>query len=158
MKGTLRKAGFEKNAFDGESALWDVGGVLQQTHVARHECGSGESDDLPEGKIPGHHCENRADRKVADKGLLRACFHDFVGHEPFNIFGVVTAGAGALDGFGDGGFISLAHLERHQMPKFVFVALEDFGGSEHALRALGEGRIPLRFESSHCLLHFLFDL
>ena len=53
---------FAKNTFQCQRAAAHVGGVFQQPHVARHQCGCGEAHYLPEREIPGHHGQHRPER------------------------------------------------------------------------------------------------
>ena len=67
LKDICGEAGAAHDVLDGERALRHVGGVLEQAHVARHERGREEAEDLPEGKIPRHHGEHGADGLIADE-------------------------------------------------------------------------------------------
>ncbi len=60
MEGAAREAGAADEGLDGEGALGDVGGVLEESDVAGHEGGSEEAEDLPEGEVPGHDGEDDA--------------------------------------------------------------------------------------------------
>src|SRR5205085_9571084 len=51
LKNAFGKTGAEKNVFEGERALRDVRGVLEQGDVTGHQGRSGETNDLPEGKV-----------------------------------------------------------------------------------------------------------
>ena len=96
LKCACGESGFEKNLFNRQRTLRNVRCVLQQSDVAGHERRSGEAEDLPEGKVPGHHGENRADGTVADETFLGAGFDDFVGQKFLSVIGVVAAASGAL--------------------------------------------------------------
>src|SRR5207249_612465 len=62
------EAGAGEEVFDGQGAAGDVGGVLEDGDVAGHQRGCGEAEDLPEGKVPGHDGQDRAEGFVADVG------------------------------------------------------------------------------------------
>ena len=70
LEGAAGKAGAADEGLDGERALGDVGGVLEQADVAGHECGREEAEDLPEGEVPGHDGEDDAERVPADVGVV----------------------------------------------------------------------------------------
>ena len=59
LKRTFGKSGFQENAFNRQRALRHVGGMLQQSNIARHQRRRRETEHLPERKIPRHHREYR---------------------------------------------------------------------------------------------------
>src|SRR5262249_24777339 len=109
LKDAFRKAGPAEDFFDRQGALRNIGRMLQQADVARHQRGRGEAEDLPERKVPGHDRQDRADRLVADKAARGAGGGFFVGKKAFGVFRVKAAAKGALLGFLHGGTQSLAH-------------------------------------------------
>ena len=72
LEGAAGKAGAADERFDGERALRDVGGVLQQADVAGHQRGREKAEDLPEGKVPRHDGEHDAERVPADVAVVVA--------------------------------------------------------------------------------------
>ena len=130
---------------DGERALRDVGGVLEQADVAGHERGSEETEDLPEREVPGHDGEDYADGVVADIAsfvLLKAVGvvggDGFRGEDAGGVIGEVTAGGGALLYFLPRGDEGLAHLGGHQGGELFEVGIEERGEAAHPEDALVE--------------------
>ena len=78
LEDAAGEAGAADEGFDGESALRDVGGVLEQADVAGHERGREEAEDLPERKVPRHDGEDDAEGVPADVAWL-GCFVRAVG-------------------------------------------------------------------------------
>ena len=101
LEGAAGKAGAADEGFDGERALGDVGGVLEQADVAGHERGREEAEDLPEGEVPGHDGEDDAERVPADVGVVFGG-DGFGGEDAGGVVGVVAAAGGALEDFADG--------------------------------------------------------
>ena len=62
LEHALGKPAAREHLFDGEGALRHVGGVLEHAGVARHQRRRGEAEHLPEGKVPGHDRQHRAER------------------------------------------------------------------------------------------------
>ena len=58
LKRSLRETGALKNFFNQKSALRDVGGMFEKSHIAGHQRRRGEAKHLPEREIPGHHREH----------------------------------------------------------------------------------------------------
>ena len=61
------KAGLPEHRLDGQGALRDIGGVLEQTGVARDQRGRGEAEDLPEREVPRHHGQYGPQRLVGHR-------------------------------------------------------------------------------------------
>ncbi len=53
LKRAFGESGFEKNRFNGERALGDVRGVLQQSDVAGHKAGAAKRKTCQKGKFQG---------------------------------------------------------------------------------------------------------
>ena len=71
---------------------------------------------------------------------------------------VIAAGRGAFGGFVDRGTERLAHLEGHHLGVELFFALENFGGFQHGLAALGKSRLSEADERILRALELLVDL
>ena len=76
---------------DCESALRDVRCVLEQSDVAGHQRRRGETEHLPERKIPRHDRQHDAQRLESDPRLPVFDFHRLVGEEPPGVLRVVPA-------------------------------------------------------------------
>src|SRR5690606_14240374 len=86
---------------------------------------------LPEGEVPGHDRQDRAQRLVAHEGpggADRGGVRVLVGQEGRGVLGVEAEGPGALVDLGRRGRQRLAHLERHQQGDLVAVPLEHVRG------------------------------
>jgi hypothetical protein len=73
-----------------------LGGVLEETGVARHEGRRGEAEHLPEGKVPRHHGKHgpeRIEAQIAARGVRVAWL---LGQEGVRVVRVVLADPGAL--------------------------------------------------------------
>ena len=60
----LGEARFAEHVLDGEGASGDIGGVLEQARIARHQRRRREAENLPKGEIPRHDGEHDADGNV----------------------------------------------------------------------------------------------
>ena len=49
-----------REIFDRHGALWHVGGVLEESDVARHQGRRGKAKHLPKREIPGHYRKDSA--------------------------------------------------------------------------------------------------
>ncbi len=96
LEGAAGEAGAADERFDGERALGDVGGVLEEADVAGHQCRREEAEDLPEGEVPGHDGEDDAERVPADVGVVLG-LDGLGGEDARGVVGVVAAGGGALE-------------------------------------------------------------
>ena len=103
LEGAAGKACAADERFDGEGALGDVGGVLEQADVAGHQRGSEEAEDLPEGEVPRHDGEDDAERVPADVAVVVAGGDGLGREDAGGVVGVVAAGGGALEDFEAGG-------------------------------------------------------
>ncbi len=128
-----------------QRGLRDVGGVLEQSDVARHERGGGEAHDLPEREVPRHHGEDDAERPVADQRAGGARVVDVVGvrvlvrEQPLGAGGVPAHRLGALGRLRAGRRDGLAHLDGHGAGDGDAVLVEEVGGPVQPGRALFEG-------------------
>ena len=144
------EAGLAEHILDGEGALRDVGSVFEKTHVAGHQRGGGEAEDLPEWEVPRHHGQHRADRLVPHPALPRVRRDLLVGEEGGAVLGVEAAGEGTLGRLGHGGADRLAHLERHEAPELVPACLQQLGGAGQAPGTLGDGGVAVPLEGCPC--------
>ncbi len=137
------KAGAAHQRLDCESALRDVGGVLQQADVARHQRGREKAEDLPEGKVPRHHGENDAERIPAHVAVVVIGRDGLWREDAGGVVGVVAAGVGALQDLESRGCERLAHLERDECGEVFGLVLQNGGELAHAQSAMLErdGRV-----------------
>jgi len=111
LEGAVVEAGAREQLLEGERAARDVGGVLEERDVAGDERGRGEAEHLPEGEVPRHDREHRAERQPAHEGGPRAVGGEaLVGEVRGGVRGVMAAGARALVDLGQRGAERLAHL------------------------------------------------
>ena len=150
LEDAAREAGATDKGFDSERALRDVGGVLEKTDVASHERGSEETEDLPEGEVPGHDGEDEADGVVADVGLGVLGGDALGGEEADGVVGVVAAGGGALGDFVAGGDEGLAHLGGHGDGQLFAVGLEERGETAHPEDAQVDGLSGVGLGGARC--------
>ena len=120
LKHAFRETGAAKNIFNRERALRNVGGVFEQNDIARHQSGRGETEHLPERKIPRHDGENRPHRLVANKvaGGFGLCGPIF--QKTFRILRIKPAAKrthfsiSSIDSAQQ-----LSHLERHDLRELL---------------------------------------
>src|SRR5438477_13104496 len=105
--------------------------MLEQTHIARHQGGRCEAEDLPERKIPWHDRQDWPDRLIPNIALSLVRFHSLIGEEPSGIVRVEPACPCAFDDLFSGCFDRLTHLSSSQPRKLVLVLLEHFGRARH---------------------------
>ena len=139
LEAAAGKAGAAHQGFDGERALGDVGGVLEQAGVAGHQSGREKAEDLPEGEVPGHDGEDDAEGLPAEGGVERRCVDGLRREDAGGVFGVEAAGGGALGDLGAGLGDGLAHLGGDERGQVGGLALQQAGQLVHAERAVGEG-------------------
>gem|GEM_PF-4445429 len=147
LEAAAGEAGAADEGLDLESALGDIGGVLEQGDVAGHEGGSGEAEDMPEGEVPGHDGEDDADGVIADVALGVAGGDVFGGEDARCVLGVVAAGGSALGDFLARGGKRFAHLGGHERGEIVDIGFEDRGEATHPEDALVERFAGVRFGS-----------
>ena len=138
LKRAIWKAGAAENVFNGERALRHVRCVLQQAYVARHQRRRCEPEHLPEGKVPGHDGENRADRLIADVICPALGLNGLVAQKRFGILRVIPAARCAFDRLINGGLERLAHFGRHDVAECGLLFFENVSRGQHHAGAVGE--------------------
>jgi hypothetical protein len=123
------------------SALGHVASVFEECYVARHERRSGEAEDLPEGKVPGHDGQNDADGIVAKIAVSMVAVDVLGSKDALGIFGVVAAASGALFYLSARGSEGLAHLGGDEGSQLFEIRLQQSGEAAHPEDALIE-RFP----------------
>ncbi len=131
--------------------------MLEQAHVARHQRRGGEAEDLPEGEVPGHHRQHRAERVEAHQALRGVGLDRLLGEEALGVLGVVVADPGALLDLGLGLDDRLAHLAGHQLGQLALAPAQQGGGPGQTPRALGEGGAAPGLEGLSGPLQTLLD-
>ena len=91
LEHALGKAGAADDLFDFQSALRNVGRVLQQADIAGHQARRDEAEHLPERKVPGHDGEDDADGLIMDVTFCGGGGDGLVGNKTRRIFGIVAA-------------------------------------------------------------------
>ena len=124
LKNAFIESGAAKDLFNRERALRHVGGVLEQADIACHQRRRGESEHLPERKIPWHDGEDGSERFVMHVAARGGGLRGLVLQKSLSIFGVVTACTRTFFHFFDSRAEQLAHLERNRTRKFFFLVLE----------------------------------
>src|SRR5207245_5259272 len=112
LEAAFREAGLAEDLLDRQGALGDVARVLQQADVARHQGGCGESEDLPEREVPGHHRQHRTERLEALLGAARVGLDGFRSEVALGGLGVVAAAARAVLDLGESRPAELDYLKR----------------------------------------------
>ncbi len=144
LEDAAGKAGAAHEGFNRQGTLRHVGCVLQEADVAGHERGGEETEDLPEGEVPGHDGEDDAEGVVADVAifLLRAVGllgDDALGSEDAGRRCRRSSGrrrrSGDLGAGRDEGF---AHLGGHGDGELFDVGFEERGEAAHPEDALVE--------------------
>ena len=105
LEGAFRKSGLAEDLLDGQGALRDVGGMLEQRGVPRDQPGRGEAEHLPEREVPRHHGQHNAQWLPPGVGAFRADLRrlgGLIGQQLLGVLGVVAKTLGALDRFGPG--------------------------------------------------------
>ncbi len=157
LEGAHGEARLREDALDGEGAAGHVGRVLQKAHVARHQRRGGEPEDLPEGKVPGHHGEHGPDGIVAHETVGRVGRHVLGREEALGVFRVEVADPGALLGLAFGGGDRLAHFARHEPRVLRLVGAKLPGRRLHEARPLGKGRPFPKVEGPGRQVEFFVD-
>ena len=150
---TAWKAGVAEDLLDRERAARHVGRVLEHRGVARHQRRRGETEDLPERKIPRHHREDDAERIEAHVAARGVGLARLLGKKRLGVIRIVFARPRALLDLGLALDDRLTHLQRHQ-PRVVELARpQDGRGLAHILGARGVTRVALglRFGLECCL-------
>jgi hypothetical protein len=139
LEDATGEAGAAHEGLDGEGALRDVGGVLEQANVAGHKRGGEEAEDLPEGEVPGHNGEDDANGVVANVRLGMLGGDSFGGEEADSVVGVIAADGGAFGDFFAGGGEGLAHLGGHDDGELFAIGFKERGEAAHPEDALVDG-------------------
>jgi hypothetical protein len=145
----LRVPGADEQLLHQDGGARNVGGVLEQCRVPRHQRGRGEADHLPEREVPRHHGQHRAERPIADHrglgsgvgGVGRG--DPLVGEQCRPPVGEPAHGLDALGHLGGGLCERLAHLQGHGPRGVVLLGLQQVGGGVQQCRALRELRGPV---------------
>src|SRR5207237_5289536 len=114
LKRAFHKTSATKDIFNGQRALRHVRSMFEQANVTGHQCGRGETEYLPERKIPGHHGENDPERLIPNETLGRVRLNVLIGQMAFSVLSVVTTNPRALLSFLQCGVDWLAHLAPHR--------------------------------------------
>ena len=158
LKNAFLESGSAKNIFDRQGALRNVRRVFEQADIARHQRRRGETEHLPEGKIPRHDREHGADWLVTHITAPRVGRNALIGEKALGVLRVESATADAFRYLLDSCAQELSHFERDDPREPFFFLLEQLGGGEHPLRALGERRSTMLLESGGSLRQLLLDL
>jgi len=132
--------------------------MLEQPNIARHQGGGGETEDLPEGKVPGHDRQHRTQREMANVASALVGRHLLVGQILLGVLGVMAANPGALLRLAGGGLLGFAHLQSHQAAPALRFGLENFGRSPHLLRPIGKAGVAVLAKSGDGELQPRFHL
>ena len=138
-EGAFGEAAGADDGLDLERAAGDVGGVLEDGGVARHEGRRGEAEDLPVGEVPRHDGEDDAERLVGDVAGGGVGDDRLVGEEVFGVLGVEVAVPGAFLDFGLALGDGLAHFEGGDAREVGFALAEGARDSVEGGGTLGEG-------------------
>jgi len=131
-KEVFRKPSVAKEGFDGERAAGDIGRVFEDASVAEHEGRGGETEHLPEGKIPWHDSEYDADGSVRDVAV-RGVGGDGLGFEKcLGVLGIVITDPGAFVDLRSTGGDGFAHFDSHELGVGLGALTEEGGGATHA--------------------------
>src|SRR5262249_40878251 len=118
----------------------------------------GEPEHLPEGKIPGHDGEDRANRLIADVSDRALGRNRFVSQKRFGILRVIPTTPGALDCFVDGSLERLAHFGRHDAAEGILSPFKNVGRGQHHARAVSKTCAAITRKNTGRASDLLFDL
>ena len=113
-KHAFRNAGMAKDAFDRVGAARHIRCMLEQGHIARHQCRSKEAEYLPHRKIPRHHREHATDRFITHDAEPRFSRDRLILEISSRVFGVPGAGRRRLLDLRERLAPEFAHLRDHQ--------------------------------------------
>ena len=116
--------------------------MLEDGRIAGHQGGCGEAEHLPEGEVPRHHGEDRAERLEANVTPGGVRLARLLGEKGLGVVRVVLTARGALIDFGLGLNDRLAHLEGHRARVLSPARSKDARGFAHPLRPRREGCRP----------------
>ena len=134
-EGVFGKTGLLEDIVNGQCRARHIGRMFEQPGIARHQGWRCESENLPEGEVPRHHGQHRAEWQVAHKALARFGLDGSVGKIPLGMAGIVTADRCALLDFGNGAGQRLAHFFGKHSPVVVGFGFKQIGYLVHALSA-----------------------
>src|SRR5207253_4933990 len=101
LKNSLVESCATEKLLNRQRALRNVGRVFENPDVAGHYSGRGESEHLPERKIPRHDRQNRPHRLIVNITATRVRLRGFIFQKTFGVLGVVATPACALFDFLD---------------------------------------------------------
>src|SRR5581483_1996092 len=138
LKNSLWKTGAAEDVFNCERALRNVRGMLEQTDISRHQRRRGETEDLPEWKIPRHDREHGPEWLITNEAPRRLRLHRFVFQKTFGILRVESTTARAFLDLGDRIAQELPHFHRDDAREFFFLLFEQRCHRDHQERSLLE--------------------
>src|SRR5262249_24267526 len=112
--------------------------VLEQADVAGHQRRRGKSKQLPERKIPRHHCEHRSERLILDVALSRISLRRFLLQKSRTILRVKPATTRAFLDFCHRIAKQFAHLKCDDLSKSFLFLEQQLRYHVQQLRALYE--------------------
>ena len=112
--------------------------MFQQSNMAGHQSWRNKAKDLPEGKIPGHHSQDRPQRQISDEATFGTSLDSLIGQKAFSVFGIIAATNGTLHSFSHRSLDRLAHFQHHQLRTFIFFFFEKLRCSQRFFRAVWE--------------------
>ncbi len=139
LKGAFGEAGSAKDLLQGKRAARDVGSMLEQPYVARHQGWSRKAHDLPEREVPRHHREDWPQRQVADVALVGIGLDRLVREKAGAVFCEKAAARSAFLRLRHGRLVGLAHFLLHQARPLLALVLQDLRGFVEPTGALGKG-------------------
>src|SRR5579884_1790523 len=92
--------------------------------IARHQCRGRETNDLPEGVVPGHQGQHNAERLERNVALSGTGLNVFIVEELLSIICVIVAVPGALLDFSLSLSDWFAHFQRSDLSQVGFVAAQ----------------------------------
>jgi len=112
---------------------------MEDTGVAGHQGRRGEAEDLPQGEVPGHHRQHRAQGLEGHEGASGVGFADLVGEESGAFLGVEFAHPGAFFHFRLGLLVQLAHFLGDEAGQFVTSPAQHLARPRHEFGASLDG-------------------
>src|SRR4029077_14746090 len=157
LKNAFIESGAAKDLFNRERALRHVGGVLEQADIARHQRRRGESENLPERKIPGHDGEDWSERFVMDVATPGGGQRGLVLQKSLGIFGVEAAPPRAFFTFLESRAEQFSHFERDRAREIFLLLLEQRCRRHQQQRALRKRFATMVVKRALSLLESFFD-
>jgi hypothetical protein len=130
-------AGVGEHLGDGERAVRDIRGMLEQDGVAGHQGGHGRTEKLPEGKIPRHDREHDTQRLVDDPRGFRRAGRMLIRQPVGAVPGIVIADGGAFLDLGTRLGDGFAHFCGDQPGEIVALQSKDAAQRPEVVRAEG---------------------